>query len=185
MAVKTFTSEILTSSDTNTYLANSGLVYVTQQTVGTAVSSVTITGAFSSTYDNYRVIWSGGTISALALIAIYMGGSTGSAYYGTRLSATVAGVANSTGDNNSAQWTYAAAGTTTTSPVTFDLYQPFATSRTHIDAPYYEVNGASSSFGRYTGFLNDATSYTSFTIDPQGAVTMTGGIITVYGYRKG
>ena len=184
MAVKTFTSEILTSSDTNTYLANSGLVYVTSATVGAGVASVTVPSAFNSTYDNYRIVWSGGTISSLALIAVYMGSSTGTGYYGTRLSATVAGVANSTGDNNASLWTYATAGTTTTSPVSFDLFQPFASSRTHIDSLYSEVNGASSTFGRYVGYLNDTTSYTSFTIDPQGAVTMSGGTITVYGYRK-
>jgi hypothetical protein len=113
-----------------------------------------------------------------------MGTAAGTGYYGTRVSATIAGVANSTGDNNAAQWTYATAGTTTTSPMCFDLLQPFASSRTHIDSIYSEVNAGSSTFGRYTGFLNDATSYTSFTIDPQGAVTMTGGTVTVYGYRK-
>jgi hypothetical protein len=31
MAVKTFTTETLTSADTNEYLANSGLVYVTKE----------------------------------------------------------------------------------------------------------------------------------------------------------
>ena len=185
MAIKTFTAgAVLTAADTNTYLANSGLVYVKSQTVGTGVSSVTVTSAFSTDYDNYRIIWSGGTISALALIGVYMGSAAASAYYGTRLSATILGVANSTGDNNAGQWTYSCAGTTTTSPMSFDLFQPYASSRTHIDSIYNEVNGATSTFGRYTGFLDNATSYTSFTIDPQGAVTMTGGTITVYGYRK-
>ena len=57
MAVKTFTTgEVLTASDTNTYLNNGGLVYISGTTVGTGVSSVTVSSAFSSTYDNYRVI---------------------------------------------------------------------------------------------------------------------------------
>ena len=185
MAIKTFSDgNSLPASDINTYLANSGLVYVKSQTVGAGVSSVNVTGAFSADYDNYRIIWSGGTINALALIGVYMGAATGTAYYGTRLSATVAGVANSTGDNNAGQWVYACAGTTTTSPMSFDLFQPFSATRTHIESVYSEVNAGSSTFGKYIGFLNDATSYTSFTIDPQGAGTMTGGTITVYGYRK-
>ena len=55
MAVKTFTTEVLTSADTNTYLANSGLVYVKSHTI-TSGASVVVTDAFSSTYDNYLII---------------------------------------------------------------------------------------------------------------------------------
>jgi hypothetical protein len=40
MAIKTFTTgEVLTASDTNTYLANSGLVYVKSQTIGSGVTA--------------------------------------------------------------------------------------------------------------------------------------------------
>ena len=51
MSVKTFTTETLTSADTNTYLANSGLVYITQATMTGA--TVSIQGCFSATYDSY------------------------------------------------------------------------------------------------------------------------------------
>lgn len=183
VSVPTTSGQILTSAYVNNNI-NSGLVYVTSATVGTGVTTTQVLNCFSSTYDNYRIIWSGGTISALALIGVYMGTATASAYYGTRLSASIAGTANSTGDNNAGQWVYACAGTTTTSPMCFELYQPFAAQRTHIDSVYNEVNGGSSVFGRYTGFLDNTTSYTGFTIDPQGATTMSGGTITVYGYRK-
>ena len=65
MAIKNFTTgEVLTAADTNTYLANSGLVYVTSQTVGSAVSTVTVPGAFSTTWNDYRIIYSGGTATA-------------------------------------------------------------------------------------------------------------------------
>jgi hypothetical protein len=37
--------------------------------------------------------------------------------------------------------------------------------------------------GVFGGYLNDATSYTAFTITASSG-TMTGGTITVYGYRK-
>lgn len=53
MAIKTFTTgEVLTASDTNTYLANSGLVYITE----VALSTTAIDGIFTSTYDNYRIV---------------------------------------------------------------------------------------------------------------------------------
>jgi len=56
MAVKTFGSEVLTSSDVNTYLTNSGLVYVSSGTIS-ASNSFDITG-FSSTYKYYRLVMS-------------------------------------------------------------------------------------------------------------------------------
>ena len=56
MAVKTFTTgEVLTASDTNTYLANAGLVYVTHFT-GTNSASIAVDNCFSSTYDNYLLV---------------------------------------------------------------------------------------------------------------------------------
>lgn len=56
MAIKTFSSgEVLTASDTNTYLNNGGLVYIAQ---GFAIntSALDVNSVFSSTYDNYRVV---------------------------------------------------------------------------------------------------------------------------------
>ena len=57
MAIKTFTSgEVLTASNTNTYLANSGLVYVGDGTLSLTTSATNVTGVFSSTYKQYRVL---------------------------------------------------------------------------------------------------------------------------------
>jgi hypothetical protein len=58
MAIKTFAvGEVLTASDTNTYLNNGGLVYVTQATATAGNTSVTIDNCFTSTYENYRIMW--------------------------------------------------------------------------------------------------------------------------------
>jgi len=60
MAIKTFTTgEVLTSSDTNTYLNNGGLVYINEVTyTGSTSASVTaqILGCFTSTYQNYQIV---------------------------------------------------------------------------------------------------------------------------------
>ena len=85
MAVKTFTNEQLTASDTNTYLANAGLVYITSTTVGSAVSSVTVSNCFSSTYDHYRIIWGGGTCSNSGVSTYIKFGSAATAYYGSQV----------------------------------------------------------------------------------------------------
>jgi hypothetical protein len=56
MAVKTFTQgEVLTTADTNTYLTNGGLVYITQSTFS-AVASVSVNSCFTSTYLSYRLL---------------------------------------------------------------------------------------------------------------------------------
>lgn len=54
MAVKTFTSTTLSSSDVNTYLANAGLVYITSATASNS-AYLQIDNCFTSTYDDYRV----------------------------------------------------------------------------------------------------------------------------------
>ena len=56
MAIKTFSSgEVLTASDTNTYLNNGGLVYIAGGSA-TNTSALDVNSVFSSTYDNYRVV---------------------------------------------------------------------------------------------------------------------------------
>jgi hypothetical protein len=52
MAIKTFvTGTVLTAADTNEYLANSGLVYITSTSAVPLQATVTISGCFSATYD--------------------------------------------------------------------------------------------------------------------------------------
>ena len=61
----TFTAgQILTSSvmnDVSTIGNYQGLFWIKSQTIGTGVSSVTVTGAFSSDFDNYLITVSGGS----------------------------------------------------------------------------------------------------------------------------
>jgi hypothetical protein len=185
MAIKTFTTgEVLTASDTNTYLANSGLVYVKSQTVGTGVSSVQVTSAFSTDYDNYKIIYTGGVASASADLRLSLGASAAS-YYGGLIynrpnTAAPAGIAN----NNTAYWQYGAGLTATTNVVvSFEMYQPFLALRTGVFTQVIHFEAPGGALGTFVGFHDVAASYTSFTFTPS-AGTLTGGTITVYGYRK-
>ena len=111
MAIQTFTAgQILTAADTNTYLANSGLVYVTSVAItGTPVTFVDVTSCFSSTYDNYRILYTakGNGTAAFHSLTFYNGGTpTATGYYingisMTSNSATVGGVAGANGTNPS------------------------------------------------------------------------------------
>lgn len=183
MAVKTFTTgEVLTAADTNTYLNNGGLVYVKSQTIGTAVSSVTVSSAFSADFDNYKIVINGGAASASPSLSLTLG-STATGYYVSGLFVQF-GTTAVTGLNvsNGTAWTNMGRAAANGIASAFDLYDPFNARRTgvttlttdYLTAGYFITQG---------GFLDNATSYTAFTITPASG-TLTGGTITVYGYRK-
>lgn len=181
MAVKTFTTgEVLTAADTNTYLANAGLVYVTSTTIGSAVSSVTVSNCFSSTYDNYRILVNGGSASADNNLQMTLNGGT-TAYYGALIYAGTGGTGPfAAGDNNAAQWSFMSYHTTTSGIITaIELLGPNLAEWTGIQAPYITAGSG----GTYTGVRQSTTQHTGFTLTPSSG-TLTGGTITVYGYRK-
>jgi len=170
--------DVLNASDMNAV----GSWLVKTQTVGSGVSSVTVTGAFSADYDNYRIIYDGGSHSTNAAINLQLGGTTSGYHFAyifnQYTAATPLGGATTTGSN----FDSLGRGSTNGNNLSCDLFGPFLSKRTGcrysgIDyfASGFNVNG--------TGFLNDTTSYTAFTLlTPSG--TMTGGTIRVYGYRN-
>jgi hypothetical protein len=181
MAIKTFTTgEVLTASDTNTYLANSGLVYVKEQTVGNAVASVTITNAFSTTFDDYRIIYVGGSSSASNDLAVTLGTTTAGYYFGS-MYVSFNGVFNSIGVNNGASWTYAGCQDTP-NHLDCDIFSPFIARTSTISCAYVGTT-TGRVIARGAGLLNNTTSYTDLKISA-GSGTITGGIVYVYGYRK-
>jgi len=181
MAIKTFTTgEVLTAADTNTYLANSGLVYVKSQTIGSAVTSVTVSDAFSATYDNYKIIVAGGTSSGQDALKFEIGGSAGS-YYGTYLySNYTTNTPSALGMNNASSFVYAGGANFSQVIMNLEVQSPFLAKITYIQAlsVIYQNN-----YGHAVCDHEVATSYTSFKIIPNSG-TLTGGTITVYGYRK-
>jgi len=184
MAIKTFTTgEVLTAADTNTYLANSGLVYIKSQTVGSGVSSVAVSSAFSTDFDNYKILYTGGTHSAAQDIGMQLG-STTTGYYGARLAVFYTSNTLNYGlNNNSASWGFVGTGSSTGAYANFELLNPFTATRTIVNAPNIASTSTGAVAGSYNGFLDNATSYTAFTLIPT-AGTLTGGTITEYGYRK-
>ena len=177
MAITTYTAgEVLTAASLNNNFASGGLQLIKTQTVGSAVGSVTVTGAFSATYNNYRIVYTGGTASA----GIDMGLTLGSAaanYYQSFGLIPYGGTLTQVTVNNGAGWLYSGGGGTTLAFLNCDIFQPFATTRTIMTLS--GANASNANFGG--GYLNDATSYTAFTMTPTGG-TLTGGTIRVYGY---
>lgn len=184
MAVKTFGSERLTSPDINTYLANSGLVYVTSSNLTTVTN--TISNAFSSTYDSYRVVVSGLNNATTTLRQLQMRIGTeatnnyayGHGYiYGNALNA----ISGSAAQNIiSLGFLSQAAG----QGLVFDIHNPFATTNTVLTYQMVTYQQDITAFVFRQGYasLNTATSYTSFQII--GQTDNLSGLVTVYGYRK-
>ena len=177
MAVKTFTSEVLTSADTNTYLANSGLVYVTSASIASGTTSVAISSAFNTNFDAYRIVVTNGTLSGLSIVALYLTGAT-TGYYGAAILSSPAGVITSYPVNNGASCTFAGVGSTNFMQVVMDIYDPFLAKPTRFSGSY----ASQTDFGPCNYFQSSATSYTGFTLT--ASTNFTGGTVTVYGYRK-
>jgi hypothetical protein len=169
--------DVLNASDMN----GVGLWLVKSQAVGSGVSSVVVTGAFSADYDNYRIIYAGGVSSASVTNISLKLGASATGYYSSTFFAGVgsATVANA-GVNNGAVWTYGGLATTTSTSMDFDLMNPFLAKTTVFANGTYTDTAT---FGTTNGVHSVATSYTEFTIAP-GSGTLTGGTIRVYGYRN-
>ena len=183
MAIKQFsTGEVLTAADTNLYLNNGGLVYIKSQTIGTAVSSVTVSDVFSATYDNYRIVINGGTASTNTALNMTLGSTvTTYAQIGIYSQLTV-GTVLTYNDASTTSWASVAYCSANSLYGTIELHDPFNAKWTVFDSIAMQPVAAGY-VNRAGGFLPNTTSYTAFTLTT-GAGTVTGGTITVYGYRK-
>lgn len=157
-----------------------GLWLVTTQTIGTAVSSVTVSSCFSSTYDNYLIQVVGGAASADDNGKLTLG-STATGYYGTLMYATYAAGGTFVGaaDNNAAAFSYVWRHNTGGLEANITILGPNLAKPTFVEGTWVPTTAA----GRYQGIQNSTTQFTSFTLATTTG-TLTGGTIRVYGYRN-
>jgi hypothetical protein len=158
-----------------------GLWLVKSQTIGAGVSSVSVTGAFSADYDNYKIMISGGVASATNTeIGLQMGTNTVNyfnslIYFNWNSSGNAFAFAAAFNTMK-----YMGAGDTSNLYLNVDVQSPFLTKRTLASS----LSGIDDARGGWSQcLLKDNTSYTSFTIVATGG-TLTGGTISVYGYKK-
>jgi hypothetical protein len=178
MAIKTFTTgEVLTASDTNTYLANSGLVFVTSQAI--VAGTNTVTSCFTSTYDEYLVVVSNvKTASNNSGLFLALNGNPtvkSNGYYIAMAGTTI--TADPTSTTNGFIFGFSH---TTGASYHVRVSMPATTAQTTFASSW-----ATPSFvGTYTGIEETGVAYTGAVITGGSAITA-GGTITVYGYRKG
>jgi hypothetical protein len=188
MAIKTFTTgEVLTTSDTNTYLANAGLDYIGATTLS-AVSN-NVTNVFSATYDSYRVVISdfySATSTARVIGVRLLSGTTpdtSSNYeyvYQLTYTPNIGGVTATTGNF----WEIAASSTRRGQSIAIDFHSPFKTHASSIifQALTYQNNLPGYIIRQGGGGHNVATSYNGFQI--YGVTDVLAGTVRVYGYRQ-
>jgi len=166
---------------------SSGLTLVKTQTIGSAVTSVIITSAFSATYDNY-FITVGDTACSLANDNVGFQLRTGSTtaitnyrYSGlyTAYNTTI-GYTVSTSNSQMLGLGRGLAATEKTS-FGFFLYSPFLANKTVINGLGY----VGSDLAGYTvGYHSTAASYDQFVLNAVDGGNLTGGTVSVYGYLK-
>jgi hypothetical protein len=179
-AIRTLGSSVDTTLYTALGGTYPGLRLVKKQTIGSGVSTVTVTNAFSATYENYKILVSGGVASTANYSLVKLGatatGYSQKSWYGSYANNTVAGA----GYSSTTSWVGQLKGTTNALNCNFDLIAPFLTKPTGIDYQTKEYAGGGN-VESGSGFLNDTTSYTDITFTTNTG-TWTGGTIYVYGY---
>ena len=170
----TNTTQLATTAFAN---AAGGLVYITNATIGTGVSSVAVASAFSSTYDNYKIMVNGGIGSVPQAINMILTGSTASYYQILAYWSYAAGTPTVGTSNNAASWGFIGEASPNANTIDIDIINPNLAKYTYFGGHYMGTVA-----GTISGYHGVATAYTGFTLTVGG--TMTGGTITVYGYRK-
>jgi len=164
-----------------------GTVLITTQTLS-GVTSQSINNCFSSTYQNYIIVFSAYCATSANNPTMKLrasGTDSSSGYYIAFTSANWTNGSASTGyTNNGSSWDQRPLGSldtssTSLSGTTMTLYSPFAATNTAFTASYLDARtGANNGAGSTGGVHNSATSYDGFTIINATAMT---GTVRVYG----
>lgn len=172
--------DVLNASDMNAV----GLWLVKTQTIGSAVSSVAVTGAFSADYDKYLITVTGGVASTSAGQSVTFGSTTTGYYWAANYSQYNAASGGFFNGNNDTAFKECFYGSTGALAFCMEVTNAFASANTLVS---WRHGGAATTSINLSvvgnGYIADTTSYTAFTITPASG-TLTGGTIRVYGYRN-
>ena len=167
-----------TSADNGTVSASGAVTF-------TGVSSVSLNGVFSSTYDNYMIqLFFKNTVaqSYTALRYRVSGADDTNSVYDSRTTYMATSSIGVTDQPNLAQQRISY-GDNNGNYHTINISRPFIADKTYIKVASSNNDGASGMYAEdYTGVFQNATSFTGFTIFP--AANNITGTIRVYGYKN-
>jgi hypothetical protein len=161
--------------------ASGALTLISTTTIGSGVTFATVTGAFSSTYDNYLITINGGVASEANDLKLQLGSTTTGyyyfGYYGNASSTSL----NGDNGNNVSTYRFVALGDTSNLSGEFILQNPNLAKATMI----YATGTRTGTGGMTTvsGSETSTTQHTAFTLTASSG-TITGGKIRVYGYSN-
>jgi hypothetical protein len=179
-AIRTLGSSVDTTLFTALGGAYPGLRLIKKQTIGSGVASVAVTGAFSADYENYKIIVNGGVGSTAQNFNLALTGGPANSYYEAGIITGYTSGTNTTlTSTNTASFRFAGSSDTNNNQMNVDLCNPFiAKVKTYF--AQYSGTSTTGNGGSLSGFFNNTSSYTGFTLSVSG--TVTGGTIYVYGY---
>jgi len=170
-----------TVDEMNTFAANPALQYITQVNINAVTT--TVSGVFSSTYDNYRLEWSNvhttSGFNTFPLVS-FTGGAGTAHFDGIKTTNSVGGNTFNSA-NGTGYWftAYIGQNATESSHITMDIHAPFNT----VDTTYTSKFSFQLGGGFAGGVVRSATSYTGFTITGLFGSNIVG-TLRIYGYRK-
>jgi hypothetical protein len=180
MPDQTFTAgQVLTAQQQTDLQTNIGLTFIKSQTIGTTVSSVTVTDVFSPSFDNYRIIIAGTVGSTAQDVNFQLSGILGSVYISQGFlqnsgSATVTGYTT-----NTTSCPIGSITTTNNSQIIIEISGPNLAVAKYMqistNSALLRVNAAAQ--------IASTTQSTGIIVTPATG-TITGGTIRVYGYRN-
>jgi hypothetical protein len=158
------------------------LTLVSSTAIGSGVGTVTVSSAFSSTYDNYLIVISGGVASNNLNLTLQLGSTTSGYYYWGQAGNVGTSAPFSETASNAASFATAGRGSTNSLSAVITLLGPNLAKTTHFfsTSSSSDTNNSVRSTG---GFENSTTQHTAFTIGT-GGNNITGGTIKVYGYQN-
>jgi hypothetical protein len=163
----------------SSWVPSFGMNLITSQTIGTAVSSITVSNVFSSVYDNYIISMSDVASSVSnAGISLRLGSNALNYNFGLHYVGYTSGTGTVSGVS-ATSLNYAAGTAGGSVFMNLLVNQPFLARNTFFSAPFMDTSAG----GIISGILRDTSSYTDFTLTI-GAGNVTGGRINVYGLKK-
>jgi hypothetical protein len=173
-------TDALQTHNGSAWVSPFGLTHIRTVTIGSSVTTLSLTDVFSSTFDNYLITAAGGTAGGGGLVQIQIPGVT-SGYKMTFLYANFNSAAQAVSGTNYSLIEYAG-----TIDGTNGISMELSVGNPNLpQSTTFSSNNAGNSnnyMGVMSARLSNPTQYTSINLVFSGAVT--GGVVRVYGYRK-
>ena len=172
----------------------SGLVFISSTTSGSNVASFSVSNVFSSTYDNYKIIIQGGSVSNAsgAGVGLRLGGTaTGYAWAGYDSEYAVGNLGSIRSQNcpftisgsNASAFQVAIGDNTNSINSSIEIQQPFLSKVSYLTS-IFNTTARTQQIG---GLLNNNTSYTGFDMvfdSANPSARFTNIVVKVYGYKN-